>query len=70
MTDSSRRAPLEASSGQQTRHRLNRRGDRQLNRALHTIRRHLNPNGRSKTHPQHPKPPKRQANNALWRIIT
>ena len=30
-------APLEASSGQQTRHRLNRRGDRQLNRALHTI---------------------------------
>ena len=30
-------APLEASSGQQTRHRLNRRGDRQLHRALHTI---------------------------------
>ena len=30
-------APLQASSGQQTRHRLNRRGDRQLNRALHTI---------------------------------
>ena len=30
-------APLEASSGQNTRHRLNRRGDRQLNRALHTI---------------------------------
>ena len=30
-------APLEASSGQHTRHRLNRRGDRQLNRALHTI---------------------------------
>ena len=29
-------APLEASSGQNTRHRLNRRGDRQLNRALHT----------------------------------
>ena len=28
---------LEASSGQNTRHRLNRRGDRQLNRALHTI---------------------------------
>ena len=27
----------EASSGQNTRHRLNRRGDRQLNRALHTI---------------------------------
>ena len=30
-------APLEASSGQHSRHRLNRRGDRQLNRALHTI---------------------------------
>ncbi len=30
-------APLEASSGQHTRHRLNRHGDRQLNQALHTI---------------------------------
>ena len=30
-------APLEASSGQRTRHRLNRRGDRQLNQAIHTI---------------------------------
>ena len=30
-------APLEASSGQRTRHRLNRGGDRDLNRALHTI---------------------------------
>jgi transposase len=30
-------APLPASSGQTTRHRLNRGGDRQLNRALHTI---------------------------------
>ena len=30
-------APLEASSGQNTRHRLCRRGDRQLNRALRTI---------------------------------
>ncbi|WCO65058.1 IS110 family transposase [Iamia majanohamensis] len=30
-------APIEASSGQITRHRLNRGGDRQLNRALHTI---------------------------------
>ena len=30
-------APLEASSGQRTRHRLNRRGDRTLNQALHTI---------------------------------
>ncbi len=30
-------APLEATSGQtQTRHRLSRSGDRQLNRALHT----------------------------------
>jgi transposase len=30
-------APIEASSGTVTRHRLNRSGDRQLNRALHTI---------------------------------
>ena len=30
-------APLEASSGQNIRHRLNRRGDRNLNRAIHTI---------------------------------
>ena len=30
-------APLEASSGQHPRHRLNRTGDRALNRALHTI---------------------------------
>jgi transposase len=32
-----RRQPIPASSGQVTRHRLNRSGDRQLNRALHTI---------------------------------
>ena len=30
-------APIQASSGQVTRHRLNRRGDRHLNCALHTI---------------------------------
>ena len=30
-------SPIPASSGQTTRHRLNRGGDRQLNRALHTI---------------------------------
>jgi transposase len=30
-------APLPASSGKTQRHRLNRGGDRQLNRALHTI---------------------------------
>jgi transposase len=30
-------APLEASSGQRSHHRLNRGGDRDLNRALHTI---------------------------------
>ena len=29
-------APIPASSGITTRHRLNRSGDRQLNRALHT----------------------------------
>jgi transposase len=32
-------SPLEASSGRITRHRLNRGGDRQLNRALHDITR-------------------------------
>ena len=30
-------APLQASSGQHSRHRLNRGGDRNLNRALHTV---------------------------------
>jgi len=30
-------APLEAASGLTTRHRLSRRGDRQLNRALHVV---------------------------------
>jgi len=30
-------APLEASSGERSRHRLNRRGNRQLNAALHRI---------------------------------
>src|SRR5437868_7775778 len=30
-------APVPASSGQTTRHRLSRGGDRQLNRALHTV---------------------------------
>ena len=30
-------APIPASSGLTNRHRLNRSGDRQLNRALHTI---------------------------------
>jgi transposase len=30
-------APIEASSGQRRRHRLNRGGDRDLNRALHTV---------------------------------
>jgi transposase len=30
-------SPIPASSGQITRHRLNRGGDRRLNRALHTV---------------------------------
>jgi transposase len=30
-------APIPASSGQRVRYRLNRSGDRQLNRALHTV---------------------------------
>ena len=39
-------APIPASSGQTVRHRLSRGGDRQLNRALHTVilhRRHHDP---------------------------
>lgn len=40
-------SPVEASSGERTRHRLNRGGDRQLNRALHMIA--LN---RCRFHPQ------------------
>jgi transposase len=32
-------SPLEASSGQTTRHRLNRSGDRALNKAIHIIAR-------------------------------
>jgi transposase len=42
--------PIPASSGQVTRHRLNRGGDRQLNRALHTIllvRLHTDPDTRA-----------------------
>lgn len=30
-------APIPASSGNTTRHRLNRHGDRELNRTIHTI---------------------------------
>jgi transposase len=33
-------APIPASSGQTVRHRLSRGGDRQLNRALHTVALH------------------------------
>jgi transposase len=40
-------APIPASSGQTTRHRLSRGGDRQLNRALHTVVLH-----RRQHHPQ------------------
>jgi transposase len=43
-------APVPASSGQTVRHRLSRGGDRQLNRALHTIvlhRRHHDPQTRA-----------------------
>ena len=43
-------APLEATSGQnQTRHRLSRGGDRQLNRALHTAIRLFTVRGESDT---------------------
>ncbi|WP_433470162.1 transposase [Spirillospora sp. CA-128828] len=43
-------APIPASSGLTTRHRLNRSGDRHLNRALHTIvlvRTHVDPTTRA-----------------------
>ena len=62
-------APLPASSGQTIRHRLSRGGDRQLNRALHTVilhrrqhdpattRLHRPPRRRRQNHPRrHPHP--------------
>jgi transposase len=48
-------APIPASSGQTTRHRLSRGGDRQLNRTLHTIV--LPPPARSR-HPRLHRPPR------------
>ncbi|MBA3736256.1 MAG: IS110 family transposase [Actinobacteria bacterium] len=58
-------APVPASSGQTQRHRLNRGGDRQLNRALHTVvlhRRQHDPRDQGVHHPSHrrrQKPPRR-----------
>jgi len=43
-------APLDASSGRQIRHRLNRGGNRQANRALHTLGRR--PPARPRTDPR------------------
>ena len=59
-------APLPASSGQTVRHRLSRGGDRQLNRALHTVvlhrRQHHQPTNQGlhrQTHRRRQKPPRR-----------
>jgi transposase len=43
-------APIPASSGQTTRHRLSRGGDRQLNRALHTVVLHRQHDPATKTY--------------------
>ena len=59
--------PIPASSGQVTRHRLNRGGDRQLNRALHTIvlvrlrDRSRHPRLHGPPHRRGQEPPRRQA---------
>lgn len=38
-------APIDASSGDNDRHRLNRRGNRQLNKVIHTAAVHPDPHG-------------------------
>jgi len=73
-------SPLEASSGKITRHRLNRFGDRQLNRALHVIVNWRMPNdprthayltrrAAEKTDPGLRRCPKRYAARQLFRLM-
>ena len=66
-------APIPASSGLTNRHRLNRGGDRQLNRALHTIvltRSRIDPDTRTYlARRQHEGKTLREAKRSLKRII-
>jgi transposase len=74
-------APLEIASGQRTRHRLNRGGDRALNRALHTVaitRLRSHPESRAyetarraqgKTHRDVPRCLKRTIARQLYRVM-
>jgi len=74
-------APLEVSSGQRSRHRLNRGGDRALNRALHTVaitRMRCHPESRAyearrtlqgKTHSDIRRSLKRSIARSLYRIM-
>jgi transposase len=73
-------APLEASSGQHQRHRLNRRGDRQLNRAIHTImlarlrwdtdtKAYLDKPGTGRTRRESKRMLKRYITRELWRCL-
>ena len=73
-------APLDASSGQQQRHRLNRRGDRQLNRAIHTVmlarlrwdeptRAYLDKPGTGRTRREAKRLLKRYITRELWRCL-
>ena len=73
-------APLDASSGLHERHRLNRRGDRQLNRAIHTImlarlrwdsesRVYLDKPGSGRTTREAKRMLKRYITRELWRCL-
>ena len=75
-------APIEASSGPKTRHRLNPRGDRQLNHAIHmaavTQLRHRHSEGRAyfdrkvaegKTKREALRSLKRHVSNAVYRQL-
>jgi hypothetical protein len=73
-------APLDASSGLQERHRLNRRGDRQLNRAIHTImlarlrwddesKAYLDKPGTGRTRREGKRMLKRYITRELWRCL-
>jgi transposase len=67
-------SPLEASHGQRTRHRLNHRGHRALNKALHTIARtrmRSDPTTKAYLAPRHAEgKPTRENRRCLKRYIT
>ena len=73
-------APIDASSGLHERHRLNRRGDRQLNRAIHTImlarlrwdaqsRAYVDKPGTGRTRREAKRMLKRYITRELWRCL-